>query len=132
MTILLTALLSLIAAMHLAWAFHIWIPIRDEVQLAHAVVGAKGVTRMPGTIPCLLVAGSLAIVIAALWMPSVTIARVVLWLAALVFAGRGLIAYAGLWRKMTPEEPFATYDQRYYGPLCLVLAAGLLFTLIGG
>jgi hypothetical protein len=132
MTILLTLILGLIALIHLAWGFDVWVPIRDEAQLARTVVGAKGVTRMPGTIPCLLVVAGLVIIVAALWVPQMLVARVVLWIAAFVFLGRGLIAYTKLWRKMTPEEPFATYDQRFYAPLCLVLAAGIFFTLIGG
>jgi hypothetical protein len=132
MTILLTLILGLIALIHLAWGFDVWVPIRDEAQLARTVVGAKGVTRMPGTIPCLSVVAGLLIIIAALWMPHILVARVVLWVAAFVFLVRGLIAYTKLWRKMTPEEPFATYDQRFYAPLCLVLAAGTFFTLIGG
>ena len=36
------------------------------------------------------------------------------------------------WRRRLPEEPFATYDQRYYGPLCLALAAGFATLILGG
>ncbi len=132
MTILLTAILGLIALVHLAWGFNIWIPIRDEAALARTVVGAKDVTRMPGTIPCLLVVAGLLAVIAALWLPQFWIARAVLWIAVCVFVMRGIIPYTSLWRKMTPEEPFATYDQRLYGPLCVGLSIGMLFTLTGG
>lgn len=132
MTILLTLILALVAFVHLAWGFNIWIPIRDEEKLARTVVGARGVTRMPGTIPCLLVVAGLAMVIAALWMQSMMVARIILWMATGTFLLRGLMAYTKLWRKMTPEQPFATYDQRYYGPLCLALGAGLLIVLIKG
>ena len=132
MKILLTVILALIALTHLAWGLQIWIPIRDEETLARTVVGAKDVTRMPGAIPCFLVTAGIVLIIAALWMPPIMIQRIVLWVAAVVFLARGLIAYTKLWRKMTPEEPFATYDQRYYAPLCLVLAAGLFVVLIRG
>lgn len=132
MTILLTLILGLIAAIHFAWGLQIWIPIRDEEKLAHAVVGAKGVTRMPGTIPCMLVVAGLAVIIMALWMPQMMLTQVILWGAAAVFVLRGAMAYAKFWRKMAPEEPFNTYDRRYYAPLCLAIGAGLIVTLLGG
>jgi hypothetical protein len=132
MTILLTALLALIALVHALWGFGIWVPIRDEEQLARTVLGAKGVTRMPGAIPCFLVVAGLFVLMAALWMPHMLLARIILWGAFGVFAIRGALAYTKIWRRMTPEQPFATYDKKYYGPLCLLLAAGLLFTLLGG
>ncbi len=131
MAILLTVILGVIAATHFAWGMTIWLPIKDEEQLARAVVGAKGVTRMPGTIPCLLVVAALLVVVAALWMPQWAVSRFVLWFAVAVFLGRGAIAYTKTWRAMTPEEPFNTYDQRYYAPLCLVIAVGLLVILLG-
>lgn len=132
MTILLTLLLGLIAALHFAWGLTIWVPIREEAQLARTVVGAKGVDRMPGMIPCMLVVAGLLLVILSLWLPHYTVTRLVLWIATLVFFGRGVIAYTPLWRKMTPEEPFRSYDTRYYAPLCLVLGTGILITLLGG
>lgn len=132
MTILLTVVLGLIAAVHLAWGMRIWIPIRDEARLARTVVGAKGVTRMPGTIPCMLVVAGFAILITALWMHNMAVARFILWVGTLVFFARGAIAYTKLWRNMTPEEPFNTFDQRFYAPLCFAIGAGLLMTLLGG
>jgi hypothetical protein len=131
MAILLTVILGVIAATYFAWGLRIWVPIKDEEQLARAAVGAKGVTRMPGTIPCMLVVAALLVVIAALWTPQWAVSRFALWFAGAVFLGRGAIAYSKMWRAMTPEEPFNTYDQRYYGPLCLVTAGGLLVILLG-
>jgi len=132
MTILLTLVLGLIAALHFAWGLNIWVPIRDEERLARTVVGAKGVTRMPGMIPCMLVAAGLCVIIGAVWFPQFTLTRLILWIATLVFLGRGVIAYTPLWRKMAPEEPFNTYDQRLYAPLCIALGLGLFFKLAGG
>ena len=132
MTILLTAILTLIALFHLAWGFNIWIPIRDEAALTRAVVGAKDVTRMPGTIPCVLVVAGLLIVILAMWFPQFAAARLVLWAGAVVFILRGAIAYTATCRPMTPQEPFATLDPRIHTPLCFPLRAGLLFTIFGG
>ena len=45
MTVLLTLILGLIAAIHALWGRQIWVPIRDEEQLARTVVGAKGVLQ---------------------------------------------------------------------------------------
>lgn len=130
MTILLTTILAIIALIHALWGLEIWVPIRDEERLARAVVGAKGVTRMPGTIPCFLVVAGLVLIIAALWMPQMVIGQIIIWVSCAVFALRGGIAYTKFWRKMTPEQPFADYDRKYYAPLCLLLAVGLLAVLL--
>ena len=132
MTILLTLILAMIALIHALWGLDVWVPIRNEERLARAVVGAKGVTRMPGSIPCFLVAAGLGVIIAAIWMPQMLLSRIVLWGAFGVFAVRGALAYTKFWRRMTPEQPFATYDQKYFAPLCLLIAAGLLIILLGG
>lgn len=132
MTLILTLILGLVALIHALWGMQIWVPIRDEEQLARTVVGAKGVTRMPGAIPCFLVVAGLLVIIAALWMPQMLVFRIVLWVAFVVFAGRGGIAYTKFWRQMTPEQPFSEYDRKFYAPLCLLIAAGLLIVLLGG
>ncbi|MDX8347091.1 DUF3995 domain-containing protein [Cognatiyoonia sp. IB215446] len=132
MTVLLTLILGLIAVIHALWGLQIWVPIRDEEELARTVVGAKGVTRMPGAIPCFLVVAALLVIIAALWLPRVLLLQIILWGAFAVFLLRGAIAYTKFWRMMTPEQPFAANDRKYYAPLCLVIAAGLLTVLLGG
>lgn len=130
MIVVLTLVLGAIGIIHALWGLEIWVPIRDEEQLARTVVGAKDVTRMPGTIPCFLVVAGFCIIIAALWTNHMVLSRLILWGAVAVFVGRGLIAYTAFWRRMTPEQPFATYDPKYYAPLCLVIGAGLLFVLL--
>ena len=52
--------------------------------------------------------------------------------ATLVFAGRGIAGYVPVWRARFPREPFATYDRRYYSPLCLILAAAFAALLFNG
>lgn len=130
MIVLLTLVLGAIGTIHALWGLEIWVPIRGEEQLARTVVGAKDVTRMPGTIPCFLVVAGFCIMIAALWTNHLTVSRGILWVASAVFVGRGLIAYTAFWRRMTPEQPFATYDRKYYAPLCLAIAAGLVGVLL--
>lgn len=132
LVILISIPLTAIAVIHAFWGFGIWVPVRNEETLARAAVGAQGVTRMPGPIPCFLVVAGLLAVVVALWLPPGLVRSVVLWPAAAVFLGRGVIAYSRFWRKMTPVEPFATYDLWYYGPLSLAVGAGLLLTQLHG
>jgi hypothetical protein len=45
-------------------------------------------------------------------------------LTAFVFAGRGIAGYFPSWRRRFPQQPFATFDQYSFAPLCFALAAG--------
>ncbi|WP_294227266.1 DUF3995 domain-containing protein [uncultured Shimia sp.] len=132
LAILISILLFVPAALHLLWAIGAWVPIRDEAALARATVGAPGITRMPGPIPCALVFVALSFAAALPHLTSFPLRTPLLVAIATVLGLRGLAAYLAAWRKLVPEEPFATLDQRLYGPLCLVLGASfLLFTLTG-
>lgn len=124
--ILASGVLLVIALVHGLWGLGIWVPIRNEEALAHAVVGARGVTRMPGPIPCFLVAAGLMIFVLAIWMPHTLLGSLVLWIGVIVFLLRGVLAYVPFWRRMTPEEPFATLDRRIFGPLCLALGVAFV------
>lgn len=132
MTVVLMIILFCVAVLHALWGLEIWLPVRDEQQLARTVIGARGVTRMPGAIPCFLVVAGLFVIIAALWMGHTLLGRFILWGATAVFLVRGVIAYSAFWQKMTPEQPFATYDKKYYAPLCLLIGAGLVTELLRG
>lgn len=126
------AVLSAIAALHLAWAIGWWVPIREERALARAVVGTRGVTRMPGAVPCALVAVALAFVAALPFMPGFPGQKLLLGAAALVFLGRGALAHTAAWRRLTPEQPFSRLDRQVYGPLCLAVGAGLALLAFAG
>jgi len=124
-----TAILIVLSAIHLLWAVGFWFPIREESDLVQAVVGFKSATRMPGAIPCALVSlALLATCIVILW-PDSMLRTAFLSIATLVLLFRGGMSYLPFWRKLTPLEPFATYDHRFYGPLCLTLAVGLFLVL---
>ncbi len=132
LAVLISALLFVPAALHLLWAIGAWVPIRDEAALARATVGAPGISKMPGPIPCALVFVALSFAAALPHLTTFPLRTLLLPAIAAVFLLRGIAAYLPAWRKLVPEEPFATLDQRYYGPLCLVLGASfLLFTLTG-
>ena len=143
MTILaciLAGILWFIARAHAMWGYGSTWPAASEAELARMVVGAQGVTRMPTRVACFAVAIVLTTVgFWPLWRIGLFGALVPEALghvagigAALVFELRGLAAYVPAWRRRLPEEPFATYDGRYYGPLCLALAVGFTVLLLRG
>ena len=89
---------------------------------------------MPGPAACFAVAAALAI--AALIPILLTrqlgmLALLAAAAAALVFLGRGVAGFTPAWRRLTPEEPFATLDVRYYSPLCLIIGAGFVALILG-
>ncbi len=124
--LILCVVLAAIAIIHAAWAIGLWVPIRDEARLVRAVVGAQGATRMPGPIPCALVASGLLIVIMSITAEPSASRSAILIGAGLVLAVRGALAWIPFWRRMTPVEPFATLDRHVFGPLSLLLGVGIL------
>ena len=111
---------------HFLWAIGSKWPIRDPALLAHTVIGAPGVERVPrlaALVVALLVLAAAAIGSALGDKTSggllLTLAGIVL---TLVFGIRGVLGYTSWWRARHPIEPFATLDRRIYSPLCLIVA----------
>lgn len=129
---LVTATLMIPSALHLLWAIGHWTPIRDEAALTRAVVGAPGLTRMPGAIACAVVSMALLFVALLPHLSNFPAQKAILQGAAGVFLLRGVAAYLPVWRKRLPEQPFATLDVRLYGPLCLFVGASLLILSLKG
>lgn len=130
----LTVVLTFVAGLHVYWGIGgVW-PGTDQRSLAHAVVGFRGVDATPSPTACFAVAACL--VLAALWSAALAglfaspfqlaglVAGAVM--LALVFLARGIAGFTPAWRRLTPEEPFATNDRRFFSPLCLALGAGFL------
>lgn len=130
LTLLTSALLIVIAAMHLLWALGIWWPIKDEAALARAVVGTKGVTKMPGAVPCALVVVALMFAAAWPWFAPSTFKTLGLFALAFVFQIRAVTAYSPIMKRIAPEQPFRRLDEAYYAPLCIFL--GLVFMVLAG
>ena len=136
----LTGILWAIARLHVMWGYGSSWPAASEADLARMVVGANGITKMPPRASCLAVAVLLTTlgfwplwrmgVFGSLVPDGVGLSAGVV--AAVVFALRGIAAYLPLWRNRLSEQPFATYDQRYYGPLCFALASGFAVLLMQG
>jgi hypothetical protein len=122
--------LASIAALHAAWGFGALWPAQDEHDLVALVIGQTGRSRMPGRVECLLaaaaifMAGLVALATADLVGTPVAPALVTVagTLAGVVFTGRGIAPYVPAWRRTFSQEPFATLDQSWYGPFCVLLA----------
>ncbi len=132
LALILSALLLALAGLHTLWAIGYWFPIRDEGALVKAVIGGRSVTRMPGPIPCALVAVGLLWAAVSPWWGDGMMRHLSIGLFALVFGLRGGLAYTPFWRRITPQEPFATLDRTRYGPMCLVIGLGFVALWIGG
>ena len=129
--------LTIVALVHLFWAFGGKWPGKDDASLAKAVVGTNGVTTMPPRWMTFVVA--ILIVLAALWpfgwlhwketpLPK--------WMWSLgmigltfIFVARGIASYVPVFRAQAGEQPFARYDQMFYAPLCLVLGGAFAIML---
>ena len=137
---LLFAILLLIALLHAYWGAGGTWPGRDAASCARTVTGFRGRHEMPSPAACFAVAACL--LVAAIWPLALTghirvpLASILLALGAtalgLVFLGRGLAGFTAFWRRLTPEEPFASLDRRLYSPLCILLGAGFIFLSIRG
>lgn len=119
----------LIATLHILWGVGFWFPIEDEADLTRAVVGRSGAEEMPGAVPCALVGVALYMAVVCLWWPPGAFRFLMLALVGTAFVVRGALSFTPFWRKLTPEQPFATLDRKYYGPLCLVLGLGFWISL---
>ncbi len=87
-----------------------------------------------------LVLGAAAIALTALWplllagtirapLPHALLIGIGSAIAA-VFLARGVAGYLPAWRRGHALEPFATWDRRFYAPLCLLVAAGYAALLL--
>ncbi len=130
LTLLASAILIIIAAFHLIWALGIWFPIKDEAQLARTVAGFRGIDRMPGAAPCAVVVVLLMFAAAWPWFPDSTLRTLCLFLIALAFQLRAILAYAPIWKRATPEQPFRRLDETLYAPLLIFL--GLTYMVLAG
>lgn len=127
--------LLMIAFAHLLWAFGNTWPIRSEELLVKTVVGTAGAAAMPNRalifLMALLVlaAGVVALALADPVSGGVGLTALGL-LLALIFIGRGVLAYTPHWRARHPVEPFATLDRKNYAPLCFWIGAGFLILVL--
>lgn len=125
--------LSAAAALHLYWAAGGYWPAQSKETLAQTVIGSKGTRHLPP--PWLTVLVAVAIFLAGLlpllWVASAgqILPEALLKFAAItlfaIFTLRGIASYTRFFRRLHGEEPFASLDRRYFGPLCLLIGAGM-------
>lgn len=131
--------LMIASLLHVAWAFGIVWPAKDEQALIRTVIGHPDVKKMPGTILTLFVAAGIAIAgLSGLWGGDILMLSLPEWMEDIalfglagVFGLRGLSSYlldGPLGKRI---EPFATLDRRFFAPLCLVLCAGFVMLGLG-
>jgi hypothetical protein len=119
--------LAVLSALHTAWGFGSSFPFRDQVTLADTVAGTRVV---PQPRECFAVAGLLltaAVLVSGVLPIRADIQRVGALGVATVLGARGLLGVAGRTGAVvawTPSDRFTRLDRRFYGPLCLALAAG--------
>lgn len=123
-----SAVLIVIAAIHLLWALGYWWPIRDEAALARAVVGTRGITRMPGAAPTAAVVVALMFAAAWPWFPDGGFKAFGLVVIALVFQLRCVVTYTPFWQRLSPEQPFRRLDETRYAPL--IGGLGLVYMML--
>ncbi|MCF6301911.1 MAG: DUF3995 domain-containing protein [Devosiaceae bacterium] len=117
-----------ISMVHMLWAFGSTYPAKTQRDLARTVAGFKDIEKMPPRLASLAV--SLATLFAGLWALALTDPNTSLILTSggfvltFLFLARGLVSYTSWWRALTPEQPFASFDVKVYGPLCLFIAVG--------
>jgi hypothetical protein len=138
--IVLALLLAAIAGLHAYWGRGGLWPAASEDELIATVIGNAGARRMPSPGLCLLVA--LAIAVTAIWPLLLTQGSSAGALRPLILFGgftimavfllRGIAGFLPAWRRLHPREPFASYDRRYYSPLCLLIATGYAVLLLQG
>ena len=140
LALIIALILLAIAALHAYWGFGGAWPGRDAADCARRVGGFPGARRMPGPGPSFAVAAALLAAallvmlegdLIALPVPAVLVSLATLC-AAFVFLGRGIAGFTPAWRRLTPEQPFATLDVRYYSPLCLAIGAGIAILAVQG
>lgn len=143
MTAIALALTIVIAAIAMLHAYRaaggLW-PGTSPADLSNIVVGDPRARHMPPPMLTALVAAMIAGVAA--WPPllSPLVARYIapklaaagsLALAA-VFLLRGIAGFTPWMAKRHSAEPFASYDRKYYSPLCLALGTGFLILALNG
>lgn len=125
-----------VSVFHLAWALGSTFPAKDEKALALSVAGFRGNEHMPPRIASFIV--SILTFGLGLWpfvashFLSTEIVSGTSVFIAVGLGTRGTLGFTRWWRALTPEQPFAMLDRRYYSPLCLALGAAYLFIALRG
>ena len=130
--------LVLVAAglLYLLWATGVTFPFASEQALARALIGRRGITRLPSRaaflyLAVLLIAAALAAFLLGGYSQAVPQSKPFLapvgLLLALVFLGRGVAGVLQAFERAAPEQPYLSLNRRIYSPLCFAAGLGFLF-----
>lgn len=123
------ATLAGLAGLHVAWAFGSTFPQPDRYELADRVIG---ITDLPPRGPTLAVAGLLGGAVVTVAAPRALpgplrgVAPIALTAVLAARGALGVTGRTGRALRIDTSERFRRLDRRYYGPLCLALAAGVV------
>jgi Protein of unknown function (DUF3995) len=114
-----------LSALHLAWAAGSAWPARSRSELSAVMAGRS---EVPSPVACVVVATGLAGAAGLVGgvggdRPVARLARAALAAGFLVRGVAGLSGNTRLLVPWTPAPRFVRLDRRYYGPLCLAIAA---------
>ena len=139
-TVALTVIVAAIALLHAYWATGGLWPATNPEALANIVVGRPRMRTMPA--PRLTAVVAAMIACAAAWplLLSPPIGRYFApelaaagnWALAAVFLLRGIAGFTPWMARRHSAEPFASYNRKYYSPLCLAIGAGFLILALNG
>ena len=121
------AAMAVLGAIHVAWGAGSSFPARDRATLAETASGRPG--QPPGPVACLAVAGllfSAAALTAGFPRRPSWLRRIGAATVTATFLFRGLLGVSGRTQALFPDadsDRFRDLDRRYYGPLCLAIAA---------
>ncbi len=122
------------ALLHVAWAFGVLWPAKDEQTLINTVIGEPGMSKLPGTGLTLMVAAGIAGAgVFALWGAQLVTLPLPAWMQsasllvlAIIFGLRGFSSYLTVGPLSARTQPFARLDRRFYAPLCLLISTGFI------
>lgn len=141
-SVFLIVILLALAGLHVLWACGSSFPCANEQALARAVVGRRGITKMPSALSCMAVAcclfaaaflaGFLGGFVPLSLPPLVQKALSVLsgMLVGMVFLGRGIIGILPAFERSAPEMPFLTLNRRLYSPLSFLIGVGFILLVL--
>jgi len=139
---ILVSVLVIVGGLYTLWAFGSHFPCANEQALARAVIGRRGITRMPSLRSCLLNAFWLfAAAILAAWLggyftlplpdfPRKVLMALMGFAAGIAFLGRGIIGVLPAFERATPELPFLTLNRRVYSPLSFLVGLGFILLVL--
>ncbi len=134
LSIIIAAITAALGFVQIAWAMRLSFPFRDEATLARAVIGRRGVDRMPSVPTCLALASAFflasALALSLGFPPIGKIHKLPVGFAGLfvgqLFLFRGMIGVMPAFEQALPEQPFLRLNRHFYSPLFAVVGLGFI------